>query len=820
VHAGRLPSNRERRQRRIFDTDAARLFTLNDAFDTVARHWSDHYRATREAGRAFRVRDMKMSTAFDVRRDLLLNDIRLSNFWALLITHDWNRPGGGNPLYAANKHNLGRRTAYAIKLAMSATLDEFERIVCADPHYRPPRQRGLRVRRAGSTPDRQRPRDRICGERPYNIVTLGARSERLLSQLAGVRVALDVAALGHDLRGHRMALRTCGGRVTRNMGFDLTEPHWRFYELLRLRIIDQFWVLLQKEMELPPDDQLSPADLTGVLTDALTRSTWHFTEQSAAEAAGDLIRERAEAAGDRAREEALAYFARADEEADAIGASRAGLDLPHVFKIVAREVGRPVRWAYRRFCASRDFIDTWSGITGQLGSVTADSVEIETTVTRNINRRWQAMSFWPTETTTEDSRDRFIIDLKDLEDIQNIERPVSARGGWFRWPERSGSGLAQLDGVDISGSQVQIIAVLVGNTELERLACSEDTPWKRYLAETAWEMFNDGRLRLRSDYTSPNDLVPLVKETFMRVVYGSRLHQIVRDAEEPSSGLAFGWLPPVGDDDDIARSRTLRDKHGDAPAVCHKAHQKTHAVANCRACAKLRADGKPRWRQEYRKARSKIGVENVETFLHAIPGYGDLQKFLDACREIADVADKYVGVELIDPFDDAGFRWNRPKRRRQRLRIDGKDTVVIDAPVYSAADPQRYEVDRMKLRQQVAPMLVHMLDAAFSGAVMEALFQRGVKDLISAHDFWAIPAASRDAAEAALREVFTQVTPAWFRSLDVVYQRLDYYLGAGQYGGFVRRMRERWAERCAEAEGDPSRWPQFAATISPATKGT
>src|SRR5207245_1229332 len=54
-----------------------RMLTTNMVFDALARHWSDHYLAVLQAGKAAISYDMKVTTVRASWRDLLRNGVRL-----------------------------------------------------------------------------------------------------------------------------------------------------------------------------------------------------------------------------------------------------------------------------------------------------------------------------------------------------------------------------------------------------------------------------------------------------------------------------------------------------------------------------------------------------------------------------------------------------------------------------------------------------------------------------------------------------------------------------------------------------------------------
>jgi len=183
-----------------------------------------------------------------------------------------------------------------------------------------------------------------------------------------------------------------------------------------------------------------------------------------------------------------------------------------------------------------------------------------------------------------------------------------------------------------------------------------------------------------------------------------------------------------------------------------------------------------------------------------------LTTFLPACRTIADRAfesDPYAGVVLTDPFDRNRVKWN-PVRLRRRPVTSGALKVWIDEPQGSrkgGAQP----VDLEKLRNMVAPCLVHMLDALFAGLVIEELAKRGVRDVVSVHDAWMVAADG----ESTLDEAFDAAGEPWLRALRPVYKDLDRYLKGTEYASWVQDCKAKWKRRVAA-----KRWPKFRASAT------
>jgi hypothetical protein len=149
---------------------------------------------------------------------------------------------------------------------------------------------------------------------------------------------------------------------------------------------------------------------------------------------------------------------------------------------------------------------------------------------RAINRRFHAAHFWPECVSGKlDQMDRWESLARHLR--RRVREKTSPRDRWFGFPDpHYGFEGARLDGRDVSSSQTQILAILLGLDELERLAGpAADKSFKFYLAEEVWRAHREGRLPLRDGFAGPTDLVQMAKTLWTRVLYGGKLREIVWD---------------------------------------------------------------------------------------------------------------------------------------------------------------------------------------------------------------------------------------------------------------------------------------------------
>src|SRR5262249_30998357 len=149
------------------------------------------------------------------------------------------------------------------------------------------------------------------------------------------------------------------------------------------------------------------------------------------------------------------------------------------------------------------------------------------------------------------------------------ERYAYLRRRWFKARGPDGE-VVDLVGLDISSSQTQILASLLGLIRLEQL-CSRSVrktgignrlfrrdikepaqPVKEYLDGKGWELFEKGALTFEKDYagksyrknddgTFDEKLIELVKVTWMRTLYGSSPININRDIRKDIGTYGAAW---------------------------------------------------------------------------------------------------------------------------------------------------------------------------------------------------------------------------------------------------------------------------------------
>ena len=215
-------------------------------------------------------------------------------------------------------------------------------------------------------------------------------------------------------------------------------------------------------------------------------------------------------------------------------------------------------------------------------------------------------------------------------------------------------------------------------------------------------------------------------------------------------------------------------------------------------------------------------VQNISTLLDVSAGINaelallkDLKnEYLPVAYGLADAARKrnpYDGLIFTDLFDGARVRWNPPARRTESLP-HGSVPLSVSLPVGEPNAAGEYPLDtgtarrRSRLHKLAPPALIHMLDSAFAGHVIFALYEAGVRDIVSINDCWLI---ASDALPALYEAVEAAAEP-WFRSLGAFYAIFEnYFDGASDHGKTAREWRERWEGRLEDIEAGRDSWPSF-----------
>lgn len=720
-----------------------RLLTHNLVFDAVAATWSDNYRACVEAGRAFVSYEMAPDTLRSAWRDLGREGIRPATL-VKLAQH-------GCGLYATTRTREGAAAKYNVALteATRTAREQFLSIVAADAKNGGTYRRRSSKRRlllAGSDDAVEVPaayyepdddeddlsvqdfsRRKIVAEVPYNVATPRPRSLEVIRLLEGARLYLDVKALEAEYGRLTDEADAVYGEALGVYGVKLTESpvgRWRRRDgESREGYYRRAWQShLRKVFGRCPDDET----LEAVIAFART-----FDKCVGRASQLAVVR-------DQAREAVNA--GRADAHGELLIRTRYAKTWNRRFQALdfwATEVSgkQPIT----------EMTTVNLGPAGYpSGPYDAPEPDIEEEVTSTTVQRGRLFRVAAFESAEERENERkrreyyeagFNLDDPLLEDRQHLV------------------------GVDVSGSQIQIYAFLLG---LNRLAAKLKTmPYKQVATLRARERHADpaDAFKLPARLTNPQ-LVAAVKAATMEFMYDSPPQKIAeRFAADPTE---------YGDGLGSARNLTLflRDE--------------------------------------------ELQLDVIAT------------KWKPACRRIARrayAADPHAGVSFTDPYDGATVRWNpiawTLDPRHARVAGSGDVRIYAKTPLGAKNTAGDYPVSLNELVRSFGPCFIHTLDAMFCGLVVAELARFGVRDFVAIHDAWLVPA---DAERELLAAVEAAGRP-WYERLGSIYDDLERLLGTctpptrgprkgqccGHCANWIRGLRVRWQQRVAAGDD----WPVF-----------
>ncbi|MGH7391931.1 MAG: DNA-directed RNA polymerase [Candidatus Rokuibacteriota bacterium] len=658
-----------------------RLLGHNIIFDALAAAWSDWYRFAVERGPARVSWEMDEATLKGAWRDLGRNEIDM----AKMLRHAQH----GYGLYEATKGRDGR---YTVELtgATEERRQQFLDILKEDAaHGGTYRRRSswprLRLADGSDTPStiENATTRKVVAEFAYNVAVPGERSIAVIRHLEGTH------------------LYVTAGRIE-------AEYDW---------LMDQAQQVFVQAHALGVDVTKSPTKVRIKVKDQGTGQKRDGATSAWRRHLGEVLAKTQEAERAKLKTRAIALAKQYDKYAGQ-----------------ARQLYGPMMQLLALVRA------------GKLGR--DEEIAIRARYAKLSNRRFQARDFWFSEISGKAATE--IAELLDggyVEDEDGNEYEASVdlvttrRGRLFRvaastsaeererrarenernYPFESYDpklldSRQDLVGVDVSGSQIQIYAVLLGLRKLEDLLRTNRSAavW----AWRAWTKHKDPRdpFELPRDYTGPRDerLQAAAKAGVMTWLYDSK--------------------PPV---------------------IAERLDNEGHGLGTA--------------------ANLKMLLEDDELGLDVIA-----RKWKPAVRRLAAQAYKqsrYTGIVFEDPFDGATVRWNPVKWSvPQDRRMAGTDDVRISAKV--PADTTRnaageLPVWKQKLASMAGPSFIHMLDSMFCGFVVEELAARGVRDVVAVHDAWYVAAD----AEGKLRDAIRAASVLWFKNLGGVYDELERLLG-------------------------------------------
>ncbi|WP_213538872.1 hypothetical protein [Nitrosospira sp. NRS527] len=745
--------------------------TYNEIFDLVCERFSDHFRAS--VARA--AKDMSPETCANCRRDLVIQGIDVNDLWKLAVQRKV-----ANPLFQARLKQMGfKKGIQAICDPTSDMVVKFEKLLRADEAYLRPRRAGIQLLPVSVPVPPQRTRQEVCNDVPYNVVMMGARSEELIRRQEEVRLVFRIDLFREDFLHAQDQERQVA---------DELETIYHINASLSKAEIPI------KNKTTTTTHKNTPDGETGDVTMRSKRRTtiWSARDREVYYRSieeGLLHGKTCPLLLDgkdlkRKLERCQGHLPRFNKWLASHARSEVHVKLPATPEefLTVDLATRP--WRKRVYALLEEydlarlhqakFQSVYDAASG-LGS----ECEIHSGFSKLINRRYQALHFWPSYITSR-GRDQFL--SEDASSSEQYQEPTaedtiegvyeSYRKRWFKTKDSANGKTRDLVGFDISASQMQILAIFLGDKNLEALAMGPDDgqSFKERMARRAWHLHRDPdcAMKLQTESVVESYVVTpescddrlqnLVKELIMQVSYGSTARTVEKKQAMRPNEFGPGW------------------KEGSARLFLQNF---------------------------YRECRT-------------------LRRFRSACRRLAKLAYEQPSrtIELTDPFDNASVCWNPVARRDvwlpnagQKLMVSlpaglsrlkgekapgaanqsgaGENVITFEEKIKSL----RTSTDVKKLKRMTAPCLVQMLDSYYSSLVMEELVERKVNVFVGIHDCWLVPKGT----EKKLRESMDAAADKWFRGLGLVYDDLLRYMDSdSQFGGFFRRARRLWAKRCSE----------------------
>jgi hypothetical protein len=379
---------------------------------------------------------------------------------------------------------------------------------------------------------------------------------------------------------------------------------------------------------------------------------------------------------------------------------------------------------------------------------------------------------------------------------------------------------------DVTASQLQILALVAGLPNLER-AIKEYT-LRSDLADIAWPLLATDPQPGQPGYapyagTHDARLQSLIKTLLMLEPYGSTVRHIVGEHLKDPLAFGLGWAMDEPTTDAVETR---------AGALMVKAEQAIRKFPGRAPLTRERALKKAR-----RLLRHASATAKAQTVLDATPDREGIVKFLDACRRMAKRSwEKDGGLTLTDGLshdpdaEPVRFRWDPVRYASQPVQL--LDGFKVQAGIRKP--PMRGNQINHKLKNMSAPCVIHSQDALFAGLVVEQFQARGITSFGTVHDSFYVPAMVRvpgeilpQPGEVVLQDALRVAAREWFKRLHVILDDMAEYLGDDNglmtrptrgvipgwqdetYSQYVAGLRQRWEIRLAEAEADPSRWPEF-----------
>jgi hypothetical protein len=566
-----------------------RALTTNLFMEALAERWSEVYRQTRKTCGTARLADFRPETVKSIREEIVGQGIAYQKLWKAIR-------GGVPDLYttSAPLKDHGRKVTVDDE---SLLLVLFDRALDGDKQYRRAAGRAARLLLADDKPPRRKIAQRVAGERPFDIMHVGPDGEDVLQRLEAARVFLRVPELLKDI--------------------EATKAKWA----------ESRWPAIKQEW-----DDLLPK----LYADA----GLHEIPQPAPRTATPEARFWATAAQRNVLRARKMFRAEAWK----------------TYLTPAREEER------NRYRTLKGRLDSMRSMRRQLherGIADDADVKVKSTFYKHRTRRFQAVNVWPAEASSSEESLTSIAgegkisfeevffsrpDLANLDWLDDLLRDAESKDGptnytgptdyvvpqrirWFkvrRYTDSPSPPLENLSGLDVSGSQAQILAVVMGLRDLEEQL--HRTPFKKLVALSIRALQKQGKVRIsRKLLGNDTKLENVAKGVGMPALYGGRPSRIAdklrRDPDSYESGLDTAGVKLL-----LKNDPTLRQLLAFLP-IC-------------------------------------------EAVGHA------------ACE-----ANPTAGVTVEDPLDRVSFTWNPPKRRKVQVG-SGAFKLYVYAPVLHDNDPK------------------------------------------------------------------------------------------------------------------------------------
>jgi len=739
--------------------------TFNRFFAMLCSRWSDTWRAKRESEEARSVYEMTPSTVRACWRDLLRNRISAPRLWDLLRKHSI-KSGGNNPLFW-----LERLEGDGFKvrvLAGSPDITFFRKILESDPDYleKPGRFPILTDKEATSELAKKRPiRHRVLAEHPYNIVTFGPRSERVLRLQESAQLLLDVQAFRDDYFKSQNDIPKLEKEIQKELA--LTDK-----ELSAL--------LHTHTRHLPSKVRQGKT----YRHNSRKRGLRRLTDEDRSRAAR-LLKFYDRAVWIQTR------FAEAYKTTEPIGAVASA----------SKSVNKTLGWLLSE--------PHWI---------------VQSAFYKTINRRFQAVHLHPAAVTTK-SVDEPVEASGDLgsliEEMRKEEDEdyfAGLRFRWFKSPAPDGNGKQELVGYDVSASQLQITAVLTGLESLEQSI--RDGRFRKELAETALP-------RMKPGYTGADDprLMSVIKNLTMVEIYGGAVHNILSGHRKNEDTYGPGWTAPEPEAKLVkARAQKILKSKPDLDEKTAQDHaaeilQEEYAAAQAKAVLDT-MDNREGVLKFLKACRRMASVAYKENYCAGVKLTDPLDKHPYVWNPIRPWDTKKHGQPPRISFGGIGPYVGRPDPRNKRRKGDGA-FEVWKAKLENMAAPCLVHSLDAYFASIVIERLHKLGVTAFASIhdcwyVPETIRVAGVEragiDVLA------------EVLQDAAREWFEGLGPVFedlIRYLGKDTARIPRPAGSKApwtketYGEYVHRIKAEWETRLEEAQrGNSAKWPQFKVSLS------